>query len=264
MQLRLSDTIRGVGKIFLHLVADVGEDVARVRASSFVGTNELPVRVIPAPAGVDGWVLVLPLTQATQRLVVRAYDLTGQLLCELHETIAHDWAKRRSQMNTILRNQTACAMRNCDEGLPLSELTECRVTNLIDRGKTKVIRLELTLRAYERASDLAGDVWVIAQDKEGVPLAVAPQICLGDTVLPEQEVPATFFRRITFSLEIRTGASFVRLWVRFDVEARDDLVVTLDESQLKQLREDWFYLTLSADRDPIYDQWYRERQGMAA
>ena len=259
MQLRLSDTIRGVGKIFLHLVADVGEDVARVRASSFIGTNELPVRVIPAPAGVDGWVLVLPLTQATQRLVVRAYDLTGQLLRELHETIAHDWAKRRSQMNTILRNQTACAMRNCDERLPLSELTECRVTNLIDRGKTEVIRLELTLRAYERASDLAGDVQVMAQDKEGVPLAVAPQICLGDTVLPEQEVPATFFRRITFSLEIRTGASFVRLWVRFDVESRDDLVVTLDESQLKQLREDWFYLTLSADRDPIYDQWYRER-----
>ena len=72
-------------------------------------------------------------------------------------------------------------------------------------------------------------------------------------------MPATFFRRITLSLEIRTGASFVRLWVRFEVEARDDLVVILDESQLKQLREDWFYLTLSADRDPIYDQWYRER-----
>ena len=244
MQLRLSDTTRGVGRIFLHLVADVGEDVARVRASSFVGTNELPVRVVPAPAGIDGWVLVLPLTQATQRLIVRAYDLTGQLLSELHEVISHDWAKHRSQMNTVLRNRTACAIRNCDEELPLSELSECRVTNLIDRGETEVIRLELMLRAYERASDLAGDVQVTVQDKEGVSLSVAPQICLGDIVLPEREVPATFFRRITLSLEIRTGASFVRLWVRFEVEARDDLVVILDESQLKQLREDWFYLTL--------------------
>ncbi len=144
MQLRLSDTVRGVGRVFLHLVADVGEDVARVRASSFVGTNELPVRVVPAPVGIDGWVLVLPLTQATQRLIVRAYDLTGQLLSELHEVISHDWAKHRSQMNTVLRNRTACAIRNCDEELPLSELAECRVTDLIDRGETEVIRRPIT------------------------------------------------------------------------------------------------------------------------
>lgn len=118
MGMEFREVTRGNQKIFIHLVPDEDESGIGFDAKSRTSAgHEVPARVIPAPEGVGGRVVVVPVTEDAQTIEVTARDAdggraeTGVLVLDAAE------ARHQSQRNTLLRNRRALAIRNCDEGI---------------------------------------------------------------------------------------------------------------------------------------------------
>lgn len=252
MDLEFREITRGNGKIFIHL--EGAGTAQQLDATSHTGEgNELPARVIPAPAGVEGAVLVVPVTASEQTVEVNLADM-GEKLGQL--VLAAEDAKRRSQKNTLFRNKTALAIRNCDEGIAWKRGNiALKVLRCIDHGDEDILHIELTMQSDDKAlADLPYEFRL--QDAEGRNLFLADKIVLGDSCKEDYDFPGWIHRRIVLSGRIPHSLVSATAWFRCGM---GEVVELWDAETFKAMREKWFHDSLSADRDPIYDEWYRTR-----
>lgn len=254
MGIRFGETVRGNFKVFIHVTSDGEAAVGDWRASARTAEGlEIPARVVPAPEGVDGGVLVLPVLDQGQTATVEVGGEQASIDVDPH------WAKRRSQINTATRNRVALAIRNCDEGVRWGDDgLVVEVLQFVPDGERDVVRIEIRLMGRDRDS-LGAPVELLLHDRAGHPLGLTETVVLGDVMLEDPEYPGFWHRRITTSTRVSRGVGELVLWARCASADFRDAVEVLDGARLGQLRERGFYDTLSADRDPIYDQWFRDK-----
>lgn len=255
MGIRFGEVVRGNGKVFVHMTDDAGTPGGggwRAASQTEEGLA-VPARVVPAPTGIEGGVLVLPVLDVTQVATVSAGEERAEL------TVAPQWAKHRSQINTATRNRVAMAIRNCDEGVPWGDDgLGIEVLEVLQDADRDVMRIELRLQAGDRKA-LSADLDLRVQDRAGRILVGAGPTALGDVTLEDPQYPGFWHRRVTVSVRIPHDAAEVVLWARSASSVLAESVMWLDGEAMAGLRERGFYDTLSADRDPIYDQWFRDR-----
>ena len=253
MDLEFREITRGNEKIFIHLSGIDAEGAGELHAASHAEEgHEVPARVLAAPAGVDGAVLVVPVTVSTQTIEV--FSATDEKLGQL--VLAAEEAKRQSQKNTLFRNKTALAIRNCDEGIAWKKGDlSLKVLRCIDHRDEDILHIELTMQLADKAlSKLPYEFRL--QDAEGRNLFLADPIVLGDACTEDYDFPGWMHRRIVLSGRIPHSLASATAWFRCGM---GEIVELWDAETFKAMREKWFYDSLSADRDPIYDEWYRTR-----
>lgn len=263
MQLQFAEITRGNGKIFVRLdvpreLAEAQfEVVSRVDEGSFV-----PVRLLPAPDGVSGKVLVAPVLDVTQTVTATARDShTFGDLANAQLVLEPSTTKHRSQLNTALRNRVALAIRNCDEGQPWSDDSlQVEVLRLIDHGPEDIAHIEINLRGCDRES-VMGKLDLRLLNKSGHSVTLDEPINMGDSVKEDTDFPGYFHRKVLLSQRISHDANYAIAWLRAECAdgSAHEFVEMWDAARFEEMRRKWFYDSLAADRDPIYDQWFRDR-----
>lgn len=260
MDIEFREVTRGDGKVFIHLLCDPDVERQTLRAVSRTPEgNPIPARVIPAPKGVPGKVLVIPVTTCDQSVEVCAVT-EGRLTSPLNQmTVSAETARRQSQRNTLLRNKVALAIRNCDEGLRWgTDSISFRVLRCIDHGEEDILHVEITMQG-ERA-DLGKIPYDFRiQDANGNSLLLGDLAVLGDSTKEDYNFGNWYHRQILLSGRISCSVCAATAWLRTGLSGLDEQVEFWDASVFEDMRRKWFYDSLSADRDPIYDEWYRTR-----
>lgn len=263
MQLQFAEITRGNGKIFVRLEVPQELMKAQVGVMSRVDEGDpVPARLVPAPDGVSGKVLVVPVLDVSQTVTATVLDSSApRVLASTQIVLKPSTTKRRSQLNTVLRNRVALAIRNCDEGLPWSDnRLQAKVVRLIDHGSEDIAHVEINMRGRGRES-VMGRLELQLLNKSGRSVALGEPISMGDSVKEDSDFPGYFHRKTLLSQRIPHDTNYAISWLR--VERTDgfshESVELWDDARFEEMRRKWFYDSLSADRDPIYDQWFRER-----
>lgn len=260
MGMEFREVTRGNQKIFIHLVPDEDESGIGFDAKSRTSAgHEVPARVIPAPEGVGGRVVVVPVTEDAQTIEVTARDVdggraeTGVLVLDAAE------ARHQSQRNTLLRNRRALAIRNCDEGIEWGcDALVMEVLRCIDHGEEDILHVLVELRGTDQES-LAAPCRLRLQSANGVSLILADPIVLGDSLAEDHDYVGYYHRRLLLSVRIPRATTSAVAWVSSKAQDIPDRVEFWDAGRFEEMRRKWFFDSLSADRDPIYDEWYRTR-----
>lgn len=260
MSIRFAETVRGNQKIFTRVVAD-GESANdpsawKVEARTTDG-QDMPARMVPIPKegieeGLQGVVLVLTVSKADQVAMVTLGDESAVL------SVGARWARIQSQLNTARRNKAAMAIRNADEEpLRQGEPFALLMRELINDGDEEILRVDLYLRSADKES-LAQDVRLRVLDREGHPINLTDCVSLGDATTENPDYPGLYERTVTLSVRIPTDVKEMELWASSASDEFSDAFVLVDRDWMAGLRRDHFFGVLSADRDPIYDRWFRE------
>lgn len=253
MNLRFCETTRGKGKIFIHLV---GDDLpAAVTLEPCALTREgrpVPAKVLAVPE-VEGWVLVLAVLTVSQRVTVVARDASGKEVARAHKTVAALAAKLHSQANTARQNPVTELMRNCDvfrrpqgvfvemDGLICNPTKGCDVVH----GTVSV-----ETRSQEEA-EAPLELSFIGHD--GQELSLAPWVVMGDSVAGDE----VFHRSLSFSVRIPPEVPYLVIWVRSPRTSLADGVMAYEGFYLAGERGKWRDMSLSADLQPEYEDWFR-------
>lgn len=260
MGVEFREVTRGNGKVFIHLLcdADVEQQTFQALSRSPEG-NPIPARVIPAPDSVPGRVLVVPVTACDQTVEVRSVAKDGSVATLNQATISAEAARRQSQKNTLLRNKVALAIRNCDEGVRWgTDWISFRVLRCIDHGGEDILHIELTMQGEGVALGKVPYEFRI-QDSNGNSLLLGDLVVLGDSTKEDYNFSGWYHRQILLSGRIPRSVCSATAWLQTDSSRLGEQVEFWDAKAFEDMRRKWFYDSLSADRDPIYDEWYRTR-----
>ena len=265
MKVELREVTRGRGSLYAHVVAsaDEGEgacDAAmegiRAAATSPEG-NRVPCELYRLE-GIEGFVLRLPLLPFTQTVTFEAPN--GEMAPSIL-TIDPGKVKWQSRLNTLLGNATAKAMRNSelsrDDAIEV-ELIHGYVSQQGDEQYRGYLSYRTTDERKARAS-----ISLVLLDQHARPLEVSRVIVLGDNAAPLSRSPSLIQRNIAFAVKMPQGEDLAVMRIDSDVPGIETFFV-LDEEVEKRAKDFTDAIALSAERDPRYEQWFKDKHSVTA
>lgn len=261
MSIEFREVTRGNRKIFVHVAGSVFSQGLRVSASSMTSRgNALPASVIPAPEGVEGGVLVVPVSQDAQTVTLRVANESGVVLQSVEHVLDPRESKLRSQVNTALRNKVAEAIRNCDASLPSDPARpQIEILRMIPDHDQEILHVEVRATGQNKDA-LSHSVELFALDPNGNSLVQGEVVTMGDALLADEQYPGTYHLRLTRSIRIPRGVPDLILWARSSSAAVGESWHLWDGPALQAERDRWHWIAIPADRDPAYDGWFRNRR----
>lgn len=260
MGMEFREVTRGNQKIFIHLVADDDNPGTKFNVTSRTSVgHEVPARIIAAPDGVGGRVVVVPVTEDVQTIEVTVLDADGERADTGTLVLDAADARRQSQRNTLLRNRCALAIRNCDEGIQWGcDALVMEVLRCIDHREEDILHIQVELRGTDPEA-LVAPCRFRLQDANGQSLLLTDPIILGDSLVEDHDYTGYYHHRLLLSVRIPRVTRSAVAWVSSEAQDVADRVEFWDGARFDEMRRKWFFDSLSADRDPIYDEWYRTR-----
>jgi len=257
MLIRFEEITRGGGKIFIHLCAEgVPQNSQLVVCASSAAGASLPSSLL-AETDIDGYVLVIAVLSVEQKVCVSVRDEAGREVASFLKTIKPLQAKLSSQINTAFKNKTAELIRNCDQRIRSDGITVEVRDVIADSDGTDIVHGTISATSMSRES-IEAPIDIQVLDTAGKSAAARPWIALGDSVSQSSEYSGGFVRSIGFSVRIPRTLRTMVVWATSSTEAVPDGFDTVEWFRLREMRENWNFQTLSADRDPYYDEWFRK------
>lgn len=257
-RVEFGDITRGNGCIYCSL--SLSNDRVRPSSPSFSVASKtsdgrsVPAKVVITDDGVP--VLVLPVLDADQLATVSVV-VDGQLLFRGSHLFGARTTALISKKNTLLRNTSACSIRNCDK-LPLEGDVLVRVDRVIPDGEDRDLvqgRVIVPLVACRSASEF---IHIVVLNSLGAEINLGDWVCMGDHVVPDANDSSLLARVVDFSISVSKTDSFC-LWARFPDSAVNDGFQNLYGGSVSDFRQFWLGSTSAASNERDYDPWFRER-----
>lgn len=262
MKMWFGETTRGSGMVFTMVyVEGAPEGVALSVSNAAPDGSPLPCDIYPFER-FGGYVLNVPVLQVAQSVCVVARDVDGSVVGEAARTVAPTVAKVLSRFNTARRNPVALAIRNSDR-LVRAESTTVKVMDVIEgihgdsliHGSVSVVSSSVDGISGPMCFDVLGPA--------GTPVQLDPWTVLSDDSVEDPDHPGIVQRTVQFSVPVPATERSIVLWARTEGEGESGFLA-LQPHMLKGMREAWRGLTLSADRDPRYEDWFLEHHRASA
>ena len=254
IRIELESVTRGNGKIYLRCSCnDLPEGATLLAASALADGTSVTARVVPFQGSS---VCIVPLLDVSQTLTVRA-AAAGSICAEASALLDPQRIQRRAQLNTLLRNQRATSIRNCDDSpaVKASSRSQLELYGIVDAYDHDVIKGLARILAPTRA-ELQGVVTICAFGPDGKPLDHT-FIPMGSSTSQPPELSGTWRREDAFSLRVPKGLS--TFFVALSVEGAPELstFAALPQNLAADLHGWWDCHLPSAENDGAYDAWFR-------
>ena len=258
MEVRFAELTRGSGKIYCHLVLEGAPEGAAIEASSYTESGDSLPATIASVAGVNGFVVILPVLAVTQNVSVRVLDASGAEVAHAEKSLSAGLSKLRSQINTATRNDVAARIRNCDAATPRE--TSCGITivhtdEIVFGTGQDVLRGEVRVLSWDRTA-VGADIDIRVLGEHGTCVNIGDLIVMGDTIREDDERVGLLVRTISFSVKIPTRDCQVVLWAQSAAASLGDAFICIEDFRMRERRDDFWRRTCSADRDGEYERWF--------
>lgn len=256
LAVELGPVTRGSGKIYAQVKAPAGLGEVELRASSSAEDGRsLPAKVARSAGGPA---LVLAVVGCDQVVRVEARDAMGTVVAASEQRFSARGSKIQSQKNTLLKNQAANAVRNCDERRPLEGDVRVEVARtILDVDGTDIVQGSASIPLAEgEPSDAFAEVLAIGPDGSNV--SGGEWTCLGDVVEEVEGHPGYRVRTLSFSVRVPRLPSFV-VWVRFPNGEHQDGFACMEPGAARGSRRIWDEMTTPACNDTGYERWFLEK-----
>ena len=247
-QLRFGAITRGQGKVYIGLSGVNHPDRLSVRAS-FQGGGYVPVSLLKLHTG-DVVVVYPDFKPGVSLSVCRNEGLDSAE--EISAYFEYRQIRNRSRINTLIKNQDALRIRNCDNE-PQANCILFHDVRLISAGDEEIVQFTLEYPA-EREPDRS-PVHVSCVDETGSDIALRTFDVLGETLVHTDDLPGLMRRVVRCSCSIRAGVAKFYLMAHSSGDVQDGIYSAFPELVV-QLRESWRQLTLPAYEDPGYNDWF--------
>ncbi|WP_251158331.1 glycosyltransferase family 2 protein [Caniella muris] len=263
MKMWFGETTRGSGMVFTMVyVEDAPADVTLTVSNATSDGSPLPCGVYPFDR-FGGYVLNVPVLQVPQAVRVVARDGAGSVLAEAAKTVDPRVAKVLSRFNTARRNPVALAIRNSNR-LVRAESTTVKVMNVIKGVHGDSLIHGSVSRVSSSANGVGGSMRFDVLGPAGTPVQLDPWTVLSDDSVEDPDHPGIVQRTVQFSVPIPASERSIVLWARGGDGDETGGFLALQPHMLEGMREAWRGLTLSADRDPRYEDWFLEHHRASA
>ena len=257
MIVRFEEMTRGGGKIFIRLSTEgISDNDALTIYSKSSDGRSLPAKLL-TDSDIDGYVAVVAILGIEQKICVSIKDANTQKIISFFKVVKPFQAKLNSQINTFLKNKSAEIIRNCDQRIQINGMSVEVQDVIADVDDTDIVHGVVSISSMvKKEVDSAFNLKVL--DANGNEVIVEPWMILSDSVSQSIEFLGGFVRMVSFSVRIpRTLRSMV-VWATNSIDSVPDGFDTIEWFRLKGMRDSWHFRTLSADRDPYYDEWFHK------
>lgn len=253
-RLRFGAITRGEGKVYVGILGVSPAEELRIHAC-FSDGSYVPVSLLRPRSG--DVVAMFPAFKRTVELSVS--HGSGSARNRISQRFDYVKTKTRSRINTLLKNQDALRIRNCDcEELPGNILFHD--VQLISACDEEIVQFTLEYPASREAD--ASPVQVFCMDEVGCEIALRPFTVLGETVVPERDLPGLTRRVIRASCSIHAGIASFCLAAHSPSDSVGDGICSVFPERAAQLREAWRVRTLSVGEDPAYNDWFTAHRAL--
>lgn len=247
----LGPTTRGEGKIYSAIQGIPKDSGYSVNVSSSLDEGTcLPAKVL-ASGGEQ--VLILPILNVQQRVEVEVRDAEGRLRGSVDESFSPWRSKFESQKNTLLRNDVALDIRNCDAA-PIPGDVGVKPWRIIaDIDNTDILQGFVSYSVGRGRGRELTEIVVLGPD--GLKVSLGDWVCLGDDVEPINGLDGCSMRKISFSVRVRRLDSYT-IWAHFPDGEHQDGFDCMEPLTVAGMRRGWIESTSPAGNSEDYEKWY--------
>jgi GT2 family glycosyltransferase len=255
MLIRFKEITRGGGKIFIHLNAEgISQNSQLDISSSSLDGKVLPAKLL-VDSDIDGYIAIVAVLNIKQKVKISVQDYDAHKNEEFSKIIAPFQAKLNSQFNTLNKNRVASKIRNCDKKIHTNGISVEVHDVIADADNVDIIHGTIFITSTKkRTAELPTDLKIL--DINGSDVTIESWITLSDSISQSTEFLGAFVRTINFSARIPHTLKAMIVWGVSSVQTMPSGFDTVEWFRLKEMRENWNFATLSADRDPYYNEWY--------
>ena len=249
---------RGGGKLYCEIHSDAFDK--QLSASSFQ-VSSVTSDGIAVPAKVvlrdNRAALVLQVFDDNQEVSISYRDRSGEVRAYGSHTFNSTMSALTSKFNTLLRNEAALSLRNCDR-MRLPDETKLVVSRyIVGPAGSSTVHGALIIPGN---CIIKGDpcIELQAYGARGAVISDGEYACSNDRVDKSFDCWDANVRTVDFSLRIPTVHAF-GIWAHFPYDSNRDDFIWFDEGAVQALRDRWLHAVEPACNERFYDDWFRTK-----
>lgn len=253
---------RGDGKVYVSIsIPEAFRDCHVVVASRTTTGNRLPADFVRLKHD-SLCVVVLPILSVVQWCTVVVLDDAGDIVARGSCYIDPNVARVVSAFNTIRGDTVTSLIRNCDQrpgengcSIQFDYLSRARDSKLVVEGTVFLAGASL--------DSISGDIDISILGGNGENALKDELVVMKETSGPHPNHPECFMRQIVFSGHVADEHKCLVLWAASVDSGSFESFFVLSPKVLSYYKQKWDSISLSADRDPDYDHWYRTKHAVS-